>query len=154
VFVHAGVVGWRGRAILIPGASGVGKSTLVAALLRAGATYYSDDCAVLDPRGLVHPYARPLSLRSADGRCSRHEPSAMGHRSGTPALPIGLVALTHFVPGAAWRPRRVTKGQAVLSLLEHTLCAQRDHEGALAVLQRAVAPALIVKSPRGNADET
>src|SRR5262249_30425794 len=29
LFVHAGVVGWRGRAILIPGRSGSGKTTLV-----------------------------------------------------------------------------------------------------------------------------
>src|SRR5918994_2119193 len=58
VFVHAGVVGWRGRAILLPGASHAGKSTLVAALLRAGATYYSDEYAVLDLSGRVHPYAR------------------------------------------------------------------------------------------------
>ena len=34
VFVHAGVVGWHGQAILLPGASRSGKSTLVAALLR------------------------------------------------------------------------------------------------------------------------
>lgn len=39
VFVHAGVVGWRGRAILVPGRSFTGKTTLVTALLRLGATY-------------------------------------------------------------------------------------------------------------------
>src|SRR5262249_15179119 len=36
VFVHAGVVGWNGGAIVIPGSSLSGKSTLVAALVRAG----------------------------------------------------------------------------------------------------------------------
>src|SRR5215471_10513639 len=35
VFVHAGVVGWNGQAILIPGSSFSGKSTLVSKLLRA-----------------------------------------------------------------------------------------------------------------------
>src|SRR6266851_8913285 len=60
VFVHAGVVGWNGRAIVIPGLSHSGKTTLVHQLVRAGATYYSDEYAVLDARGRVHPYARPL----------------------------------------------------------------------------------------------
>ena len=36
VFVHAGVVGWRGRAIVIPGRTMSGKSTLVKALVEAG----------------------------------------------------------------------------------------------------------------------
>ena len=36
VFVHAGVVGWRDRAIVIPGRTFSGKTTLVAALVRAG----------------------------------------------------------------------------------------------------------------------
>jgi hypothetical protein len=40
-FIHAGVVGWGDRAIVIPGRSGSGKTSLVAALLQAGATYYS-----------------------------------------------------------------------------------------------------------------
>lgn len=38
VFVHAGVVGWKGKAILIPGRSLSGKSSLVAELGRKGAT--------------------------------------------------------------------------------------------------------------------
>src|SRR5262245_100418 len=44
-FVHAGVVGWRGKAIVIPGFSHSGKSTLTAALVRAGATDWSDKSA-------------------------------------------------------------------------------------------------------------
>src|SRR5262249_46584324 len=47
VFVHAGVVGYRSRALVLPGRSGAGKSTLVAALGRAGATYYSHEFAVV-----------------------------------------------------------------------------------------------------------
>src|SRR6266849_5894476 len=51
IFVHAGVVGWKDRAILIPGMSYSGKTTLVDQLIRAGATYYSDEYAVVDPGG-------------------------------------------------------------------------------------------------------
>src|SRR6266550_220612 len=47
VFVHAGVVGWKGKAIVIPGRSFSGKSTMVSELVKAGATYYSDEYAVL-----------------------------------------------------------------------------------------------------------
>ena len=63
VFVHAGVVGWQGKAIIIPGRTFTGKTTMVAELVRAGATYYSDEYAVFDLQGRVHPYARPLGMR-------------------------------------------------------------------------------------------
>ncbi len=52
VFVHAGVVGWRGRALVLPGTSFAGKTTLVAELVRAGAAYYSDEYAVIDELGV------------------------------------------------------------------------------------------------------
>ena len=71
IFVHAGVVGWRGRAILVPGRSFSGKTALIAAFVRAGATYYSDEYAVLDAKGRVHPYPRRLSIRSEGGRGAR-----------------------------------------------------------------------------------
>jgi hypothetical protein len=63
VFVHAGVVGWSGKAIVLPGRSYSGKSSLVAELVRAGATYYSDEYAVFDARGRVHPFPKPLEMR-------------------------------------------------------------------------------------------
>src|SRR5437667_10027272 len=91
VFVHAGVVGWRGQAIVIPGMSFSGKSTLVAALVRAGATYYSDEYAVFDAQGRVHPYPRPLALRDESGEQTRRcSPEALGGRSGSRPLPVGL----------------------------------------------------------------
>jgi len=70
IFVHAGVVAWGGRAIVIPGATQSGKTSLVAALVRAGAVYLSDEYAVFDARGRVHPYPKPLSIRS-DGKPRR-----------------------------------------------------------------------------------
>lgn len=72
VFVHAGVVGWHDKAIVIPGMSFTGKSCLVDALVRAGATYYSDEFAVFDDRGYVHPYAKPITLRGKQD----HSPSS------------------------------------------------------------------------------
>jgi hypothetical protein len=155
VFVHAGVAGWQGRAILLPGASGAGKSTLVAALLRAGATYYSDEYAVLDPQGLVHPFARQLSIRSADGtRARRCRPEQFGSAAGQKPLPVGLVAVAPYHPGTRWRPRPLTHGQAVMTLLQHTLPAQIDPDGSLRVLAQALKPALTLKGARGAADET
>ena len=68
VFVHAGVVGWNDRAILIPGISYSGKTTLVDQLIRAGATYYSDEYAVLDVRGRVEEVVQvDLRPRLHDG---------------------------------------------------------------------------------------
>src|SRR5882724_8587214 len=78
VFVHAGVAGWQGRAIVIPGMSFSGKSTLVAELLRAGATYYSDEYAVIDERGRVHPYTRDLRIRAETRRIERLRPEQFG----------------------------------------------------------------------------
>ena len=57
VFIHAGAVGWRGKAIVFPGNSFFGKTTLVAELVRRGAAYLSDEYAILDENGVVHPFA-------------------------------------------------------------------------------------------------
>jgi hypothetical protein len=153
-FVHAGVVGWRGRAIVVPGRSRSGKTTLVAELVRAGASYLSDEFAVIDARGRVHPFAKPLSVRGAGG-CDLHvsRPSAedLGGQSGTEALPIGLVVLATHEPGAEWRPQTLTAGEAVIEMLAHTVPARLRPAASLAALERAVGHATVLKGKRGEA---
>ncbi len=154
VFVHACVVGWRGRAIVIPGSSMSGKSTLVRALLRAGATYYSDEYAVLDERGRVHPYPRPLAMRQDGGRPAKKIlPEDLGGTTGVRPLPLGLVVVTSYRPGVRWRPRTLSPGRAVLELFAHTVSARRDPERALATLRSATAEPMLLKGARGEAEE-
>ena len=152
LFVHAGVVGWRGRAILVPGRSRAGKTTLVAELLRAGAEYYSDEYAVLDADGRVRPYARPLGVREAGtGRQRKVTAEELGGGVGRGALPVGLVFVGEYRAGAGWRPRRLSAGQGVLAMLAHTVAARREPERALAVLHGVAARATVLKGARGEA---
>ena len=152
VFVHAGAVGWRGEAIIIPGRSFSGKTSLVAELVRAGATYYSDEYAVLDNRGRVHPYASPLALRDPvsfkQTRCSIEE---FGGEKGIKPLPVGLVIVTRYEPGRLWRPRKLSAGKAMLELLAHTIPVRRKPEAAINTLQKVLAEAVTFKSVRGEA---
>ena len=155
VFVHAGVVGWRGRAVLIPGRSLSGKTSLVAELVRAGATYYSDEYAVLDLRGRVHPYPKPLQIREdKTTRQKKYPVEAFGGRAGIKPLPVGLVVVSKYQPGARWRPRSLSAGRGTLELLAQTVSARRQPETALTSLQRVAARAPVLKSLRGEAKET
>jgi uncharacterized protein (UPF0276 family) len=66
VSVHAGAVSFGRGGLLLPAAPGSGKTTLTAGLAHAGATYFSDEIALLEPRSLaVTPV--PLSLTIKDG---------------------------------------------------------------------------------------
>src|SRR6266850_988838 len=151
VFVHAGVVGWKGKAIVVPGRSFSGKTSLVAELVRAGATYYSDEYAVFDSRGRVHPFPKPLEIREAgEVRQSKITVETLGGQTGTRPLPVGLVVMTQFKEGARWRPRKLSAGKGVLELLSNTVSARREPEKALVALQHVVASAQIVKGARGE----
>jgi hypothetical protein len=151
VFVHAGVVGWKGKAIVIPGRSYSGKSTLVAALVRAGATYYSDEYAVFDAKGLVHPFSKPLEIRvEGEFAQSRVTVGELGGKSGTKPLPVGLVLMTSYKRGAKWRPRKLSPGKGVLEMLFNTVSARRSPEKALSALQHVTRKAEVLKGVRGD----
>lgn len=154
VFVHAGAVGWKGQAIIIPGRSYSGKTTLVRELVRAGATYYSDEYAVLDLQGRVHPYPQRLGIRRPGLMVQKHYPvEAFGGITGTKPLPVGLVIVSKYREEARWRPVKLTAGHGVLELLDNTVPARRKPEVVLPVLQKAVAAATILKGERSEAAE-
>jgi len=63
---HSAVVEKAGRAAILAGPPGSGKSTLCAALLGRGWRLLSDELALLDPvRGRLSPVPRPVALKGA-----------------------------------------------------------------------------------------
>ena len=155
-FVHAGVVGWKRRAIVVPGRSLSGKTTLVKEFLHAGADYFSDEFAVLDASGRVHPFARPLSVRTGQSQSQgrmRITAGELGGEAGSEPLPVALVVLTQYKPGAHWRPRVLSSGKGILGLLANAIAARTQPERALATLERMTRRAQVLESARGEANE-
>lgn len=141
VFLHAGIVGWHGRAIVFPGRRGMGKTSLVQAFLRRGATYLSDDMAVIDSHGLVLPYPLPLSVRDVDADLSV---------SRTPQgdVPAGALG-AHTEASLAYLVERATPSAGLASgrkpkdagphVLRHTCCSHLAMRGAPAPAMQRLA---------------
>jgi hypothetical protein len=154
VFVHAGVVVWRGQLLVIPGHSLSGKTTLVRALLQNGAVYYSDEYAVFDVEGEVYPFATPLGIRREGALAqTKQEASVFGAETGYAPRRLDWVILTRYRKGSTKPLREVSAGTAVLGLLAHTVSARRFPQRALLVLKKAVRGAKIRKGYRGEAQE-
>jgi hypothetical protein len=126
-----------------------GKSTLVAALVKRGATYYSDEYAVIDDRGRIHPYRKSLGLRreGETGRSFHFIRGSDNKRRGTP-LAAGIIAVLRFRPGARWRPRTLTAGEAALALFGNTVLAQARARFALRSLSRVACRATAIEGVR------
>jgi hypothetical protein len=121
-------------------------------LVRAGAVYYSDEFAVLDERGLVHPYAKPLSLRGDDGWSQTDHPvDRLGGIAGEHPLPIGVIAVLSFRLGAEWQPRRLSAGEGAMALLANAVPARERPEQVMRVVSCAADGATAIESDRGEA---
>ena len=66
IAIHSAAVGKDGRAIVVVGESGAGKTTLSLQLASDGWGYLTDDVVVLDPRGRLLPFPKPLGIKDAD----------------------------------------------------------------------------------------
>lgn len=65
LIVHSAVIEKGGKAIILPGMPGSGKSTLCAALVNRGWRLLSDEMALVDPETLlVNPIPRPVALKN------------------------------------------------------------------------------------------
>lgn len=155
IFLHAGVVGWKGKAIVMPADSFQGKSTLVAELLRQGAEYYSDEYAIFDENGLVHPFPRALAVRGIEGEYVQTDVSAesLGAAIGTKPIPVGMVLITSYSPEGEWKPELISEGLGVMEMIPHTIPIRVNSDFSLKVLKIIVNRAIIAKSIRNEAKE-
>jgi hypothetical protein len=151
--VHAGAVLLNERALLLPGISHAGKSSLVAELLRRGATYFSDEYALIDSSGRVHAYPRPLLLRNGTPQQSPVLPAECNARTGDAPASVGWILSLEYLPESPWSVEAVPQSEALLVLLRNTPHIMADSPDMVAVFQRAVAGASCYVGRRPDAHE-
>lgn len=99
LMLHAAVLEKNGRAVVLPGDPGAGKSTLTAALMLSGWRLLSDEITLVDrDDGLLVGLARPVSLKNASiDVIQRAFPDAV---IGAPAYDTHKGTVAHVKPSA------------------------------------------------------
>ena len=109
--------------------------------------------AVIDRDGLVHPYAKALSVRD-DGAWLQtdHAVESLGGVAGEEKLALGLVVITSYKPDAEWNPQRLSQGAGAMALLANAVPARERSEEVMEAISRAVGGSVVIQSDRGEAD--
>ncbi len=153
LFVHAGVVGWHDAAIVLPGRSFAGKTTLVTGLVRSGATYYSDEYAVLDEYGQVHAFPRRVKLRDGPfGPAGRYD---IGQELAVPLppLPVRLVAVLTYREQQGWDVEALDGAAAIMAVCDNTVAIRRRPADSFAMIGAMLSNADVIKGTRGTVDD-
>jgi hypothetical protein len=150
--VHAGVVAEGAGAIAFPGATGTGKSTIVAACVTAGWAYVSDEALCIDTRSAeVVAYPRPLLLSDDSLRLLGVDSPAGSEGPPGDKVPVsprdlrgsaseGPLRLEHVVlpvRGPSLRLEPLSSSEVVPVLLENSFSRHRDPAAAFDLVATA-----------------
>ena len=149
--VHAGAVLIEGCTVLFPGSTHAGKSSLVSEFLRRGASCFSDEYALIDAEGLVHPYPRPLLLRDGRPKQSLVLPGELNTNFAANSAPVDWIIATEYVPGGEWKIQQTSKSEAVTLLLCNTPHEMARDPQLVDFFMRASANARCCEGVRGDA---
>ncbi len=152
VFIHAGVIARKGKAVIIPGRSFYGKTALTVALVKRGAIYYSDEYAILDAEGFLHPFPKMLSVRGEidDHKQIDYPVEKFGGTAGTEKIPVGMVLITQYKARARWNPKILSPANGVIEMLQHTIPIRQNPQFTLEVINKIAKESVFVKSKRGD----
>lgn len=152
-FVHAGCVRIGNTVVIIPGGSHAGKSTLVYALVEAGAEYYSDEFVLITSDGSIHPFPRPLSLRKGPFGPQRRvniESQHPADRSGTDEV---LVIKCEYQAGCIWDPRPMSITDMMFSLVSNSVSIRRQPAMVMQAFGACLGAASGFTGKRGEVEE-
>ena len=143
--LHAGAVAWKGTPILIAGASGSGKSSLVAWLIDKGFGYLTDEIALLKESDRVIGFPRAVVIKS--GAADKVQALSIFERLPlvkygsslvfSPAqamaseahLPCGMIVFPQYEPGAELWIKELTPAETGLGLVGCNLNARNFSDG-------------------------
>ena len=151
--VHAGAVLIGGSALLLPGSTHAGKSSLVAELLRRGASNFSDEYALIDNEGRVHSYPRPLLLRNGLPRQSLVLPEELDASFATCSASVGWILALNYVPAAAWDIHRMSQAEAAMLLLRNSPHEMAQSDEMVDFFRRVAANAVCYAGQRCDVAE-
>jgi hypothetical protein len=153
VALHAGAVARNGKAILVPGATGSGKSSLIAWLVDRAFDYLTDEITLLVdakanllglPRAMVikpgaEKAVRKLSTFAGAASLSSGEQfflSAPGAEPKGGSISCGLIIFPQFTDGADIRIEALSPAAAALRLIACNLNARNLPDGGFAAISR------------------
>ncbi len=169
LFIHAGAVALQGRAWVIIGESGSGKTSTVALLTRQGATYLTDEITLLDAAAnTALPFPLPMAVKpwtaeavdplpeglevAAEGNVRFYLPADRG------AGPITVGAFILLRPGGRSELKPLPRAEVLMALGQHQSSLRYPHrlEDAFAgfgrLLRGAGCYTLTAPSPALGAD--
>lgn len=155
IFLHAGVVVVGDQAIILPGESHAGKSTLVAALVKQGAAYFSDEYAVISSSGAVLPFPRKIALRNdlyypigrTDLSHAVPEPDTV-----TSGCRAALIVFAKYAPDGICQFELLDRTSALIELCQNTVGFRIRPDMSFAYLDRLLDLPRTYKGQRGDAD--
>ncbi|MDQ2838547.1 MAG: hypothetical protein M3Y89_14220 [Actinomycetota bacterium] len=163
--IHSGVVAAPHGTVVIPGTSGLGKTTLVGALVAAGFGYLSDEVLAVDRvGGGLAGFTRPLALAAdswtllgldpagAPGPAQEQlvQPELLG-RLGVPA-PVREILLAERRPGPP-SLQQLARGTAVQATLGRSFNHFRDPAGSFHAVVRLIRQARVWRAGYQDAPE-
>ena len=149
VFIHAGVVAWKNQTFVFPGFSHAGKSTLVWTLVQAGAVYFSDEYAVFDEQGRVHPFPLPIALRSEHGARRMIMPDNIANS----CRKTDFIVFTRYRPDANWHPRLLQPAAAMMRLVRHSIAIRANPALVVPILKHLALQSKVFAGTRGQSKQ-
>lgn len=144
IWLHASAAALDGRAIVLPGSWGRGKSSLVLELCRNGWSFLSDDIVPLDPQtGRAVPFPGTPQVRSSSGKVlSRGQLGSLSKRAipidpdnvAQGPTPLSMIVFPKFVSNADASLTPVSPAQAVGDLLENCLSFPNNDDASIQAL--------------------
>lgn len=152
-FLHSGIVLHEKQAILIPGLSHAGKSTLTAALVQIGAHYVSDDIAVLDRGGRAYFLSRAVNLRQDVAEMFDLPSAAHAECLHEGTVPVKAIMLLNYHKSeSSLKLSPLSKGEAVLQLIANSMNGRQQPETVIHCCGAAVRQAICCQGVRGEAE--
>ena len=125
VAVHAALIHVDDAVVIVPGSSGVGKSSLCVAAMEAGWEVWSDEyCLINTTTGDVSGWPRPIRQRLVGGGVRR-----IDHQGPVgPGLATHVLAMTYSAEVSDLSLEPVSPGQVAMDLMANTVCARSRAE--------------------------